>query len=446
MAIFRGGMQFREGRPVQISPPPTYSIAEPLRLTCDQQPMVEAGKYIAAGDTICRSPEPATASQLSPIDGLVESVTQWSGPSPTSASVRRDPSGHDRYDVSISPTRERAATSLNIRPPDRAEIEPWCEAVRGSGAWAQPGVGWDLLSQMHAAAQRRPDTLICIGLDEFPPYPDRSSILMSFPDDAALGLHLLGDIVNARRIVMVASQAGRVGARARRACRTFKVRCNAVENIYPGADPTLVVRHHAPGRRTLAHGENPMSCRVMLVTPWTVIRLARWVTMKRLDVVEPMFVAWPRAGAPLTDRWVFIGQPLVTLDPALAGAASVLSGRAVMGNPMTGRAIEAPPTTEDQKQPPFPATPDDERLITVLSPTMPHPQEACIRCGWCADVCPTRLRPIDLVERIDAGRSESVRGELDACIDCGLCSHVCPSSIPLTQSLREARDRPRASA
>ncbi len=64
----------------------------------------------------------------------------------------------------------------------------------------------------------------------------------------------------------------------------------------------------------------------------------------------------------------------------------------------------------------------------------PPPREpvGCIRCGWCAEVCPAALAPIELFDA--ALRRDDValeRGHVRACVDCGLCTAICPSQIGL---------------
>jgi len=88
--------------------------------------------------------------------------------------------------------------------------------------------------------------------------------------------------------------------------------------------------------------------------------------------------------------------------------------------------------------------PGDELLVTLLGPAMPveHKPEPCISCGWCAQVCPTRLRPADLFNLCRrGGPADVLLNQLTWCIDCGLCTHVCPSSLPLAQTFRQMSGR-----
>lgn len=67
-------------------------------------------------------------------------------------------------------------------------------------------------------------------------------------------------------------------------------------------------------------------------------------------------------------------------------------------------------------------------------------EQACIRCGFCADVCPSRLLPQQLFafsKTLDTTQLLE-HGLLD-CIECGACDYVCPSHIPLVSTYKESK-------
>jgi len=78
------------------------------------------------------------------------------------------------------------------------------------------------------------------------------------------------------------------------------------------------------------------------------------------------------------------------------------------------------------------------------APRSPLP---CIRCGDCADACPSRLQPQLLHGRLKASDGGDLGGALalglGACIECGACDAVCPSAIPLTAGFVAARQSAR---
>jgi len=65
---------------------------------------------------------------------------------------------------------------------------------------------------------------------------------------------------------------------------------------------------------------------------------------------------------------------------------------------------------------------------------------ACVRCGYCFDVCPQNLAPIIIGEHAKQDQLEDCK-ELDigACVECGLCSYVCPSKIPVMTLIQDGK-------
>ncbi|PCI80423.1 MAG: electron transport complex subunit RsxC [SAR86 cluster bacterium] len=70
----------------------------------------------------------------------------------------------------------------------------------------------------------------------------------------------------------------------------------------------------------------------------------------------------------------------------------------------------------------------------------PEAEQACIRCGFCADACPSNLLPQQLFafsKTLDTTQLLE-HGLLD-CIECGACDYVCPSHIPLVSIYKESK-------
>lgn len=68
------------------------------------------------------------------------------------------------------------------------------------------------------------------------------------------------------------------------------------------------------------------------------------------------------------------------------------------------------------------------------------PATACINCGRCVEVCPSRIIPsrlADYGERLDEAAFVAQNGL--ECVECGSCSFVCPAKRQLKQAIGSMR-------
>lgn len=70
----------------------------------------------------------------------------------------------------------------------------------------------------------------------------------------------------------------------------------------------------------------------------------------------------------------------------------------------------------------------------------PQTEQACIRCGFCADVCPSQLLPQQLLAfSKTVNTTQLLEHGLFDCIECGACDYVCPSHIQLVSTYKESK-------
>lgn len=65
---------------------------------------------------------------------------------------------------------------------------------------------------------------------------------------------------------------------------------------------------------------------------------------------------------------------------------------------------------------------------------------ACINCGMCLEVCPSRIMPgalADCAEHYEEEKFVALNGM--ECVECGCCSFICPAKRPLTQTIKSMR-------
>ncbi|BAK48291.1 MAG: electron transport complex subunit RsxC [Lachnospiraceae bacterium] len=150
-----------------------------------------------------------------------------------------------------------------------------------------------------------------------------------------------------------------------------------------------------------------------------------------------------KEGRPLMERMVTItgdaiAEPGNFLCPtgtnfneliAAAGGFRQEPEKVISGGPMMGFAV----LTTD-----FPVTKTSSALLCMCKDQVSACEtSACINCGRCVEVCPSRIVPSRL-----ADYSENDRPELFEewngleCVECGSCSFICPAKRNLAQSIR----------
>ena len=432
-------MEFRAGRPLVLPEPPQSIPAHPIVVQCPRAPIVSVGQPVDQGHLLVEPDEADGCACLSPIAGVVGRITPVEACRATGRGAANSGSRNGAsHLVTIDPGTDEVPAQMTFAPPRGRTLDDWVDVMRTMPPWAVDDGYVGLTAQVGAAKQRKPDRLICVGFDPYPPYPVHSSLLMSFSDDIVLGTLILADVFSLKEVVLLASKSQRVLSKVRPSCRNFQLQLTTVDNTYPCADPTLVVWAHTPEHRRLAVGLNPVrEAGVVLVNPWTAIQTARWYTRGAFDLVRPMMIGWPRRGADMTACYAFAGQPISSLNPRLANS---LAGRdtVILGNPMADDPVCSSEAGGAGQQGAGPWVPQDELLITVLEALRQPESAPCVSCGWCVDICPTGLRPDSLFELCRTGRDNPQRDEqLRWCIHCGLCSHVCPSALPLSLTFRE---------
>jgi electron transport complex protein RnfC len=131
--------------------------------------------------------------------------------------------------------------------------------------------------------------------------------------------------------------------------------------------------------------------------------------------------------------WALIGSPVAHLlahceyNQTLQKQTNIIMGGPMMGFSMSNDLVPVVKTTN-----------------CILAPTdneiAGNNEQACIRCGACADVCPASLLPQQLFWHAKAKELDKAQDyNLFDCIECGACAYVCPSEIPLVHYYRIAK-------
>jgi len=130
--------------------------------------------------------------------------------------------------------------------------------------------------------------------------------------------------------------------------------------------------------------------------------------------------------------WALLGTPVEFLL-SQCGYPEQVKKHIIMGGPMMGFSL---PNTK------VPVIKTTNCILAPSEAEIPNQvkEVECIRCGQCAEVCPSQLLPQDLQWSAKAQDHQQLNKlNLFDCIECGACAYVCPSHIPLVHYYRIAK-------
>lgn len=290
-------------------------------------------------------------------------------------------------------------------------------------------------------AQGRVHTLILNGV-ECEPYIACDEALMRLrPNAIAQGGRLLAQVLGARRLILAVEDPLKASHgsvldgfdRAKQEMSSqgkFSFDTVTVEPIYPqGAERQLIKT--LIGQEVPAEGL-PIDLGVVTCNVATAAAVFDASMHHQPLTHRIVSVTGPGIRAPL-NVYAPIGAPMSALI-ALAGGVTEDATRLIFGGPLSGQAI-----VDDQR-------PIHKGALCVLALTDDYRAQQrvmpCIQCGFCVDVCPSRLMPQLLYQLAsqDQHHKANAYGLMD-CIECGCCNAVCPSHLPLVEWYRFSKDQ-----
>ncbi len=291
--------------------------------------------------------------------------------------------------------------------------------VRNMGLAGMGGSMFPASIKLAAAARQTVHTLVVNAVECEPGIRIDESLLLHDIDTVRAGLDALVAALGCRRTVLAVKRSAthRLSTALENMAESELLR---MPDHYPaGAEKLIVARLEG---RMPAIGQLPIALGYVVFSVASLWALGRRLRTGEPSVMRPLTLATPKASYNLL---VPVGTPVGHVLECLGIRRDPETEFLVAGGLMMGRRI-------DESAPVLKGTnaifvrPASSRLLRAESP--------CILCGSCFDICPLKLHPIGMAERIRAGRrSRSLDAQLEECFLCGACSAVCPADIPLVQ-------------
>lgn len=426
---FTGGIHPPENKH-QSTARPIRQAAMPDRLVLPLQQHIgePAELVVAVGDRVLKGQKIADVTNgmgvpvHAPTSGVIESIEQRPVPHPSGMAdwcVVLKPDGEDQW-CALSPIDD-------YKQIDREVV---LQRIREAGISGMGGAGFPTDIKLRPPRDRKVDTLILNGA-ECEPYITADDMTMrEQAAEVVAGLKVMAWILRPSRCVVgIEDNKPEAVAAMRQAVEGTQIEIAVVPTKYPSGGEKQLIQILTG--QEVPSGGIPADIGVMCQNIGTAVAVGRAVFEGKPLISRVVTVTGEAVREPGNFE-ILIGTPINHLLET-AGLAQERLDRLVLGGPMMGYTL----TTDTV---PVVKTTNCVIAATAAELPAPPPEQPCIRCGQCAEVCPMELLPQQLFWYSKAGEFEKAEHlNLFDCIECGACSYVCPSSIPLVQYYRFAK-------
>jgi electron transport complex protein RnfC len=427
---FHGGIhppqnkELSNQRPIRPAPIPAQLVLPlNMHLGAPAKPVVQIGDMVLKGEKIAEAQGAVSLPVHAPTSGKIVAI----GPRPI-----QHPSGLDAPCIVLEPDGKEQWCELHPLPDWRTCCPPGAlvARLREAGIAGMGGAGFPAAVKLSPKPEHKIDQLI-INAVECEPYITADDVLMRERAEQIIGgVEILRHILKPQEaIVGIEDNKPEAIEAMRRAASGTGIEIAVVPTKYPsGGEKQLI--YMLTGKE-VPSGGIPAQIGVVCHNTGTTLAIYRAIVHGE-PLISRVTTLTGKALREPGNLEVLIGTPVSSLLQA-TGAQTDKIGRLVMGGPMMGFTLHST------------AIPVVKTSNCILAATQaelpaPAPEQPCIRCGSCADVCPADLLPQQLywyAKNQDLERAQQYN--LMDCIECGACAYVCPSHIPLVQYYRFAK-------
>ncbi|MEX0965457.1 MAG: electron transport complex subunit RsxC [Pseudohongiellaceae bacterium] len=309
------------------------------------------------------------------------------------------------------------------------------DIIREAGIIGMGGAGFPSADKLDSAFNSAIDILI-INATECEPYITADeSLIRERAKKTVLGAELLQRACSATRCVFAIEESKRDAiealTKALQADTEVASSCELViiPTKYPAGSENLLI--HCVTGIEVPSGEYPAQSGVLMLNSGTAYAVCEAVVQGKPCISRITTLCGETLQTPKNFE-VLIGTSANFLFD-LCGIDNSVAHRSIVGGPLMGRELNADDAVIYKTT---------NCLIAAGPADIPMPAEerACIRCGFCADVCPVRLLPQQLLAFSKSSDTDAlVEHGLFDCIECGACDYVCPSHIALVSTYKDSK-------
>ncbi len=427
LLTFKGGIHPEDGKTLAKDQPikellPGNELVYPLsqHIGAPAVPIVKKGDSVLKGQKIADAAGFVSAPVYASVSGTVKGIEKRFSPTGVKTECIIVENDHAYTEVVYSPVKSFEELS-------REEV---IKKIQEAGIVGMGGAGFPTHVKLSPKDADKIEYIIANGAECEPYLTADYRSMLEHTEEIVSGMRIVLSLFkNAKAIFGVEDNKMDCVAKLKEAIKDEpRMEVMALQTKYPqGAERQLI---HALTKRSLNSTMLPadVGCIVDNVETFESIHKA---------VIE---------GKPLFERVVTVSGDAV-LNPAnfkvllgtnhrelieKAGGFKEWPEKIISGGPMMGFAM---PVLD------APVTKTSSGVLAFLKDEIKKDApSACINCGRCVEVCPSRIIPsrlADLAQRNEEERFISMNGL--ECVECGSCSYVCPAKRQLKQAIGSMR-------